>query len=770
MPSNPTGTVTFLFSDIEGSTKLAREYPEVWETLRSRHQEILREAIESNNGYVFHIIGDAICAAFHTAGDALRSAIRFQLDMNQEDWGETPLKVRMGIHTGKAEIQEGGDYHGYLTISRVQRLMSAAHGGQVLLSLATKELVCDDLPYDVTLRDMGKRRLKDLIRPEHIYQLVITNLPMDFPPIKTLDVYPHNLPVQITSFIGREKEMAEIKQALGKYRLVTLTGSGGTGKTRLSLQVAADLLDQFADGVWFIELAPLTNADLIPQTFLSTLGIAEQQDHTALKSLTDFICEKKLLIVMDNCEHLIEASAKVADALLNSAPGITILATSREALGVKGEMAWYVPSLALPDVRRLPNIEQLSYCEAVRLFMERAILVDPHFHMTHGTALAIAQVCVRLDGIPLAIELAAARVKSLSVDQIAARLDDRFRLLIGGARTALPRQQTLRATIDWSYNLLSEFECAVLERLSVFVGGWTIEAAEAIGTGGNVIKLDVLELLTNLVNKSLVVFNPADERYGMLETVRQYAREKLVASGEASTYMSAHIEYFLKLAEEAESYQAGEEQVKWLNRLEAEHDNFRIALDWSLQEGKNEIALRIAGALGQFWWVHNHLREGREWLKRAQWTTKGASNKAQAKALFWSGTLARQQGHYREAKEFTQDSLQLCRSLEDKEGTARALNSLGAVYYFEGDLAVAQKVFNEALAIRRELGDKSGIANALNNKAIVVQTQGNLAEASKLYVESLAICREVGEKWIMAHVLLNMGHVAYEQGDAGMCQ
>ncbi len=447
MPSNPTGTVTFLFSDIEGSTKLAREYPESWETLRSRHHEILRQAIESNHGYVFQVVGDAFCAAFHTAGDAIRSAIRCQLNMNQEDWGETALKVRVGIHTGKAEIQEGGDYHGYLTMSRVQRLMSAAHGGQVLLSLATQELVCDDLPDGVTLRDMGQRRLKDLVRPEHIYQLIIADLPVDFPPIKTLDIYPHNLPAQMTSFIGREKEMAEVKQALDKHRLVTLTGSGGTGKTRLSLQVAADLLDQFPDGVWFIELAPLTNPDLIPQTILYIFGVAEQQDQSTLQSLIDTIREKKLLIILDNCEHLIEASAKVAYTLLNSAQRLTILASSREALSVKGEMVWYVPSLAFPDIKRLPNIEQLSHYEAVRLFMDRAILVQPHFHMTNDNAFVIAQICVRLDGIPLAIELAAARVKSLSVDQIAARLDDRFRLLTGGSRTALPRQQTLRAAM-----------------------------------------------------------------------------------------------------------------------------------------------------------------------------------------------------------------------------------------------------------------------------------------------------------------------------------
>jgi len=714
MTSKPTGTVTFLFSDIESSTKLAREHPDVWETLRSRHHKILREAIESSNGYVFNIVGDAFCAAFYTAGDALRSALRCQLEINRANWENISLKVRMGIHTGKAEIQEEGDYHGYLTMSHVQRLMAAAHGGQVLLSLATQELVYDDMPDGATLRDMGKRRLKDLIRPEHIYQLVIADLPSDFPPLNTLDAYQHNLPAQMTSFIGREKEIAEIKQALSEHRLVTLTGSGGTGKTRLSLQVAADLLDQFPDGVWFIELAPLTNPELIPKSILSVFHIAEVQDQTALESLTIYIREKKLLLLLDNCEHLIEASARIAETLLNGAQGLTILASSREALGVKGEAAWYMPSLALPDIKHLSNIEGLSQYASVRLFIDRAILVQPHLSLTNANAFAIAQVCVRLDGIPLAIELAAARVRSLSVAQIASRLNDRFRLLTGGSRTALPRQQTLRATIDWSYNLLSEYEREVLERLSVFAGGWTLEGAEAIVAGDHVEKTYVFDLLTNLVNKSLVAFNPDHERYGMLETVRQYAREKLVVNGEEDIYVRAHIEYFLRLAGEAESYQAGEEQIKWFNRLESEHDNLRAALEASLKI-KDRNALRIAGALGQFWWVHSHLKEGREWLQRVLSAENDLNNAEQANALFWSGVLARHQGDYAAGKRFSKESLELYRVLDDKEGMAKSLNSLGSMEYFEKDYGLARELFQEALSVYLELENNEGIAKAFNN-------------------------------------------------------
>ncbi|HUG33889.1 MAG TPA: adenylate/guanylate cyclase domain-containing protein, partial [Anaerolineales bacterium] len=549
----PSGTVTFLFTDIEGSTKLAQAYPDTWESLRGRHHAILQSAMAAHNGYVFQIIGDAFCAAFHTAGDALRAAVQSQMGLAAENWSDAPIKVRMGIHTGKAEIQENGEYHGFLTMSRIQRLMSAAHGGQVLLSLATEELVRDELPEDVSLRDIGEKRLKDLTRSEHIYQLVISNLPADFPPLKTLDAYRHNLPAQLTSFIGREKEMAEIKQAIHEHRLVTLTGSGGTGKTRLSLQVAAELIDQFRDGVWFMELAPLTNPDLIPQTVLSAFGVREQQGRTATQILTDYVREKNLLLVMDNCEHLIKACAVLADAMLNTAPAITILATGREALGVKGEVTWHVPSLSLPDANHLPPLDQLSQYEAVELFIERALLAQPHFIVTKNNAPAIAQICSRLDGIPLAIELAASRVSALSADQIAARLDDRFRLLTGGARTSLPRHQTLRATIDWSYDLLSENEKILLRRLAVFVGGWTLEAAESIcGEGGS--DFDAFDLLTHLVDKSLVIIYESKNgtRYHMLETTRQYAQEKLLVSEEVESMRKRQRDWFLGLVERAD--------------------------------------------------------------------------------------------------------------------------------------------------------------------------------------------------------------------------
>src|SRR5512141_192403 len=610
----PTGTVTFLFTDIEGSTRLWQQKPDAMSVAHARHNEILKTIIESNDGYVFQVIGDAFCAAFHTARDALCAALESQKAVYHENWGEAVIKVRMGIHTGEAELQKGGDYRGFLTMSRLQRLMSAAHGGQTLLSLTTEELLQNDLPNGVSLRDMGPRRLKDWNRPEQIYQLVVEGLPADFPPIRTLDASRQNLPAPTTSFIGREKEKAEIKQAIRAHRLITLTGSGGTGKTRLSLQVAADLLDQFADGVWFVELAPLTDPSLIPQTILSVLETSESQDKTITQALIERVRGKKLLLILDNCEHLIEATAKLVETLLSHAPELKILASSREALGVQGEMAWHVPSMSLPDARHSLSLDELSRLEAVRLFTERATLAKPHFQLTKDNASFVTQICYRLDGIPLAIELAAARVRALSVEQIAARLDDRFRLLTGGLRTALPRQQTLRAMIDWSYSLLSELEITLFRRLAVFVGGWTLEAAESV-CGEERNGSDVLDLITRLVDKSLVfiVESTGSVRYRMLETTRQYAREMLMMSEETRTFRDQHLDYFLKYAETAQPELRGRRQAEWMSLLETEHDNLRAALEWS-QNTRPGLGLRIAVALIDFWDTRGHITEARHWL------------------------------------------------------------------------------------------------------------------------------------------------------------
>jgi len=486
----PTGTVTFLFTDIEGSTRLLHQLGHRYADVLEQHHQILRAALETHNGYEVDTQGDAFFVTFASAIDAIEAAVIMQRSLNARSWpAGGVMRVRMGLHTGEPTLTEGG-YVG-MDVHRGARIMASGHGGQVVLSHTTRTLAEEHLPPGVTLRELGEHRLKDLQQPAPLYQLVIEGLPNDFPPLKTLSTRPHNLPVQLTSFIGRETNIVEVKQLLAKTRLLTLTGSGGCGKTRLSLQVGAEVLDDYADGVWLVELAPVADPNLVLQTVASALGLREQAARPLLETVIDYLKPKTLLLLLDNCEHLLEASAQLADALLKACPALKILASSREGLGIAGEQTYRPPSFARPspaNAARL-TVEELTQYEAVRLFIDRALLSNPRFAVTNQNAPAVAEICDRLDGIPLAIELAAARVKAMSVEQISTRLTDRFRLLTGGSRTALPRQQTLRALIDWSYDLLSDKEKLLLARLSVFAGGWTLEAAEKVCSDDAVIEL-----------------------------------------------------------------------------------------------------------------------------------------------------------------------------------------------------------------------------------------------------------------------------------------
>ena len=764
MNNLPSGTVTFLFTDIEGSTKLAQQYPEAMPALLARHNEILNQAIQARNGFVFQIVGDAFCVAFHSANDALNATLTAQKLLYHQAWSPAPIKVRMGIHTGAAQLNEDNQYSGYATLASAQRIMSAGHGGQILLSGATRELVRDSLPANSELQDLGEKRLKDLLRPEHLYQLNISGLPSTFPPLKTLDAFLNNLPTQLTTFIGREHEITEIKQALDEHRLVTLTGSGGTGKTRLSLQVAANLLETFEHGVWFIELAPLTDPELIPQTILSAIGIQEQQGKTPIDILNEYLHEKKTLLLLDNCEHLIEASAKVANALLHASPNLKILASSREALGVKGELSYPVPSLKLPDIKHLPVIEQLSQYEAVRLFIDRASLVSPHFDVNKENAPAIAQICYRLDGIPLAIELAAARVKMMSAEQISMRLDDRFRLLTGGARTALPRQQTLRALIDWSYDLLSEHERLLLCRLSVFAGGWSLEAAEEIGAGDGIESYDVLDSLSQLVNKSLVVViehsQSGETRYRMLETIRQYAREKLLEAGGGESIRDKHLAYFVKLVEQAEPELYRSNQVFWLNKLDDEIDNFRMAVEWALANDV-ESGLRIAAIPWRFWQGRSYLPEVGDWLKQLLEQYR-IPNALHARALAVHSSCKFRQGDISETITLARQSLEMARTLSDKQTEALSLAFLGTFIAIQGNVGEGAPLMEQALAIYRSLGDKIGQADTTEWLAI----NNNEIERSIAYTrESLELARELGDlSGIVSH-LCWLSRLVFWRGD-----
>ncbi len=763
----PSGTVTFLFTDIEGSTKLAQEHRDAMPGLLARHNLILHRAIEAHNGYVFQVVGDSFAVAFHSASDALHAAVDAQRDLQSEAWTPALIKVRMGLHTGAAQLQidsNDNPYSEYATLAATQRIMSAGHGGQILLSGATRELVRDVLPAETNLLDLGEKRLKDLRSPEHLYQLNIAGLPTTFPPLKTLDSFANSLPIQLTSFIGREKEITEVKQELEAHRLVTLTGSGGTGKTRLSLQVAADLLETFDHGAWFIELAPLTDPDLIPQTILSNIGISEQPNKTPLEILKEYLHEKKVLIVLDNCEHLVTASANVVETLLNAAPKIKILASSREALGVKGELSYPVPSLSLPDVKHLPAIEQLSQYEAVHLFIDRAALVSPHFGVNKVNAASIAQICYRLDGIPLAIELAAARVKVMSVEQISKRLDDRFRLLTGGARTALPRQQTLRALIDWSYDLLSENERLLLQRLSVFAGGWTLEAAEDVCVEDGIDSYDVLDLLTQLVNKSLVVVmensQSLETRFHMLETIRQYAREKLLEVGGGEIIRDRHLAYFVKLAVQAEPELHYSNQVFWLNRLDEEIDNFRMAIEWALINDV-EAGLRIAAIPWRFWLGRGYFHEVGAWLQSLLEQHK-TTDALHAQALAIQSSCIFRQGNFPEAVRLAKQSLEMARRVSDQQAEALSLAFLGVTMAIQGNMTEGGPLLEQALAIYRSLGDKIGQAGttewlSANNK--------DMEHALAYAQESVALAREMGDLSGLVPRLCMLARLTFWNGD-----
>ena len=763
MDTLPSGTVTFLFTDIEGSTKLAQGHPDKWESLQQRHHAILQSTIELHNGHVFQIIGDAFCAAFHTASDGLNAAIDAQQKLQTENWDGSLVKVRMGLHTGSAELR-GDDYHGYLSLVLVQRVMSVAYGGQVLLSNASAELIHNELPQGIALRDMKEHRLKGLLNPERLWQIVAADLEQNFPPLQSLNEIPNNLPVQLTSFVGRENEIAELKQELNDHRLVTLTGSGGTGKTRLSLQIATDLLEQFDHGVWFIELAPLTDPDLIPQTILSAIGISEQPNKTPLEILKEYLHKKKMLIVLDNCEHLVTTSAQVVNALLNAAPNLKVLASSREALGVKGELSYPVPSLSLPDLKHLPSIEQLSQYEAVRLFIDRALLVAPHFVADKDNAPFIAQICYRLDGIPLAIELAAARIKMLSVEQISKRLDDRFRLLTGGARTALPRQQTLRALIDWSYDILSENERLLLQRLSVFAGGWTLEAAEEVCSGNGIETYDVLDLLSQLVNKSLVVImeysQSGETRYRMLETIRQYAREKLLEVGGSEVVRNRHLAYFVKLVEQAEPELYRANQVKWLKHLDNELDNFRMAWEWAINNDV-EAGLRIFATPWRFWIARGYFQELGEWI--AQLLERyHIVNALQVKALVVYSYCFFRNGNFTETVRIARQSLQMARTISDKQLEAFCLSALGLFTLVQGNMGEGIPLLKQGLAIYRASGDKIGQADTLE---WLSNAPNEIEYAIDLARESLSLCRELGHLHGIKGSILSLARLSIVKGD-----
>jgi predicted ATPase len=621
---------------------------------------------------------------------------------------EVLLRVRMGLHTGEAELRDG-DYYGQ-TINRAARIMSVGHGGQILISEVTAQVAGEHLPESVSLLDLGKHHLKGLLKPEHIFQVNTSELPHEFPPLKSVPTKTNNLPTQLTSFIGREREMTEATKRINDARLLTLIGPGGTGKTRLSIQLGTELLPKFTDGVWFIELAPLADPALILQTVASVLGVRAQVGMPLANIVHDYLRAKNLLLILDNCEHLVEASAALADEFLRDAPHIKIIASSREALGIAGETVYRVPSLSLPpDFRNLEDFGSLMRYESVQLFVERASAANPKFQLTDENASAVAQICSRLDGIPLALELAASRVSAFTPEQIAKRLDDRFKLLTGGSRTALPRQQTLRALIDWSYDILSPDECTLLKRLSVFADGWTFEAAEAMFDD-----LDVLELLPQLVNKSLVTMDEDgnEPRYHLLETIRQYARDKLLESGEAAEVRNRHLAYHVQFAEEAEQHLYKIGALTWVTRLEAEYDNLRAAIEWGLDHDPL-LVLRITGALPNFWYRRGYESEGIRWIHEA------------------FEQLERQP----ESQGNTEARNRLA-------VIARAWQAVSFMSFSQGDMLKAIAAADTCAVIARQLGDKEMLAVVLTFSAASRMMSGHFEELDAVMAETIGIVEE----------------------------
>jgi predicted ATPase/class 3 adenylate cyclase len=778
----PSGTVTFLFTDIEGSTKLAQEHPKEMPELLARHNAILNQAIEMYHGFVFRIVGDSFSAAFHTASDALYAALEAQRKLQNESWSLAPINVRMGIHTGSAQLRDdpqgqGASYEGYGTLALTQRVMSVGHGGQILLSQTTHDLVKDRLPDQTELRDMGERRLKDIFRPEHMYQVTAPDLRSEFPPLTTLETFNHNLPAQLTSFIGREQEIAAAQKLFSSTRLLTFIGPGGTGKSRLSLQVAAEQIPEFKDGVWLIELAQLADSNYLLSAIASTFHLRELQGVPLIDTVTDYLRGKQLLLVLDNCEHLIETCAQLSDQFLHACPKLKIITSSREALGINGETVFRVPSLSLPqDVEDLRDVGHLTPdlmgYEATRLFTERAGKANPQFALTKENAPAVTQICKRLDGIPLAIELAAARVKLFTPQQIAERLDDRFKLLTGGSRTALPRQQTLRALIDWSYLTLNEMEQDILRRLAVFSGGWTFEAAESV-----VGELEAIDGLSGLVNKSLVnVEEKEDEsRYRYLETIRQYAMEKLLESGDAVNARDRHLAHFLEVSRRAEEKFGTAQRLMWVNRLEVEHDNLRSALGWAL-ESDPESALQMVCSLAIFWLSRRYMTEGCKWcqaaLARAEALSLAGPDIDQTRAQAYSALamLSINHGEHHTGQIAARKGVALARRGDDPLQLARALHFLGMSSAFLGDETLAFDSLRESEAICRQFGYKDELAGVLESLAYVTieihgaqateQLQSFMEESLALFQGSVDPEAAVRTEGILARLAFYRGDLA----------
>ncbi|MEK6191642.1 MAG: tetratricopeptide repeat protein [Chloroflexota bacterium] len=768
MTESPRGaTVTLLFVDIAGSTRMLAELGDDYGAVLRDYRRLMSTAAEVERGALVDTAGDGLFFSFPSARGAVSAALAAQRSFRDHAWhAGANLEARIGIHTGEPVSSDamlvGLDVH------RASRICAAGHGGQILLSLTTHDLLRGETPGGALLRDLGEHRLKDLPHPERVFQASATDLPSEFPPLRSLDNWPNNLPRQLSSFVGRAESLAEASQRLTTTPLLTLTGPGGVGKTRLALEVAAQAMDLFPDGAWVIELAVLGDGSLVPETVAATLRVKEQPGVSILTTLAQHLESRRQLLVFDDCEHVLEPAAEVIDALLRACRNLRVLATSREALGIRGESLYPVPSMDLPKPGDA-SVTMLAESEAVRLFVDRARAVQPAFVLNERNAAAVVQICRRLDGIPLAIELAAARVKSLPPEQIAARLDDRFRLLTGGSRMALPRHRTLKAAMDWSFDLLTDAERALLMRLSVFVGSFGLDAAEAVCANDIVERADVLDLLSRLIDRSLVVAEEgaAEARYRLLETVRQYAQERLIEDDPTGAVRARHQAFMLELVERiAPTLFAGPAAGPAVDQLAIEHENLRAALQWSDDDPDGAGAeLRLAGNLWRYWEIGGHLVEARSWLARALARTDGEISELRANALTGLGSLAAQQGDLPAAIEAHQGALDTQRQLGNQNGIAYAGSNLANVSVERGDYGRARELYEESIAILRGTRDTRGAAFGLLNLADVAARQGDGDEARQLSDQSIATFRAEGDFMGVALALGRAATFSLQDGD-----
>jgi len=766
-------THTFLFTDLEGSTRLWEAHPDAMRAALAEHDETLTKAIAANHGRVFKHTGDGILAAFSSAVDAVAAAAEAQQRICAQPHPDVGvLKVRMAINTGEAEPR-GEDFFGP-ALNRAARLLAAGHGGQILVGLVTERLAGSQLADGLRLVDLGEHRIRDLARPERVYQLAGGDLPSEFPALVTLDEIPNNLPTLATSFVGRDQELAEVEKLARGSRLVTVTGVGGAGKTRLALQVAASMITEFPGGTWLVELAAVTDPELVVSATAGALGVAEQPGHPLIDSLVEHLADSNALLVIDNCEHVISASASLVDAILTGTAGVSVIATSRELLGIGGEVAYGMRSMSLPDHAGSFSARELARYDAVRLFVERAVASRPDFHLTEENAAAVAEICIRLDGMPLALELAAVRIRSFSPQQIAEHLDRRFRLLTGGSRTALPRQQTLAAAIDWSYQLLTPPERSLFERLSVFQGGFTLEAAERVCADDTIDSLDVMDLIPSLVDKSLVAADTSstEARYALMETIRQFARDLLDEHGAADEFRLRHSEFFVELAEVAEPHMRGVDERLWWSRIEADLDNLRQAMLWSTESDHPELGLRIAGAIWPFWWFTIRFSEGIRWLRETMAAAGAMAGKVLlAKGHLGLGTLAGFVNLIEEAEEHLTASLELYRELDAegadpeslRHGYSAALINLSV--FFDADSERNIEMNQEALDVARRYEDPSGVTVALGNIAGEHARMGDLEKARAGFEESIALAEKLGSARRLVDAIGQLGTVELWAGE-----